>query len=783
MSTYLQISESYLFKKNMIKAFTVASCIMFSSLAYAGKITSQATDNEASTPGFSGFNQENISVLLNGEGSWYEPSTGSYYFAEGSDFTYEAIVKNSAGIIMGKMLAKDWPVGEPSGIKIVNDDFDVNKKKASNCIMSTSYLEDHYLDSDIPIQVICSSPYQTHKRYKLAMLPATVESAEDVEDGVDEEDAVGAKGVDLVFNVEEELELDSRDYQVFQKINNWTDTRLQGFTIQLGFGVGENFIGIKDQYEKDENEVYVVDENGLYQCVEDAVPCVQIADLNLTVPRDIWDEKQLATFSAGLFGPEDKHTGETGFFDDKTRAGFLIDEYVAADPDAIVDPELSELLDTLHATITLGSKYSALFGPWLPNSMLPWGIFFDDDNDPSTDDQLIAWYGAVPTGLTYPNAEPEDLGGLAWRKGIDDYFAPIPDVEIVAMSNNPIYSTGEIDDLVNVGLNYNVTIGDISLFPGYDADSGQNAATFTIRITPTKEFSVTPPPSFMGIVDGVLVAVEPDPVFIFLSKDAVVEIQPEPTFYVGDFLTARVADVDLNTASDAIDTVTVTISTSSGLSDDAFTLTEQGPNRGIFSAILPDEFSNVPVDTAVTLTYIDQEGGSVANENKTSSTTAYAASVFDFESATYQVLEGDGTVEIIVLREGTLGEIVAVDYSTVSGTATGNEDYEPAASRLIFESGEDTKTIEIVIFDDEVDEASELFSVLLSNTSNGAFLGNYYIASVIIEDDISVIDVDIPLTEDEPSEANVVSSSGGSMTMWYLLLMALLISMRKIVKK
>ena len=71
-------------------------------------------------------------------------------------------------------------------------------------------------------------------------------------------------------------------------------------------------------------------------------------------------------------------------------------------------------------------------------------------------------------------------------------------------------------------------------------------------------------------------------------------------------------------------------------------------------------------------------------------------------------------------------------------------------------------------------EDPELFSVVLSNATNEAVLGEHYIASVTIDDDVT-----IALIED----AAVTSSSGGSMTMWYLLLMTLLVSMRKIVKK
>ncbi len=197
--------------------------------AYAGRITSVPSASGAL--GFGGWNLDNVNVVLDGTGSWFDPATGAYGFAADSDLTYQGFVSDGLGTDMGIVLAKDWPIGEPSGIKIVNDDPGVKNDKPANCIMSTSYLKDHYLDSADPKQVICSSPFQTHKRFKVAMLPSTADGA-------------GSENVDLVFNVE--TETGARTYQMFQKINNWTNKRLQGFKIEVGFGIGANFVSVTD---------------------------------------------------------------------------------------------------------------------------------------------------------------------------------------------------------------------------------------------------------------------------------------------------------------------------------------------------------------------------------------------------------------------------------------------------------------------------------------------------------------------------------------------------------
>ena len=82
---------------------------------------------------------------------------------------------------------KTSPVGEPAGIKVINGDMNTRIGRPNNCIMTSSYLEYQNMDditSDSgylnttdttgPNPVICSSPFQTHKRFKVNMMPSTV---------------------------------------------------------------------------------------------------------------------------------------------------------------------------------------------------------------------------------------------------------------------------------------------------------------------------------------------------------------------------------------------------------------------------------------------------------------------------------------------------------------------------------------------------------------------------------------------------------------------------------
>jgi len=556
---------------------------LVATTAQAGKIISELGpeynppyDSNFRAEGFGGWNLDNVEVVVDGtprtdatpNGSFFDESDGSYNFAADSDYTYLGHVYDDVfggADLMGYVLAKDWPVGEPSGIKIVNDDDDVKDPKPHNCIMATSYLADHFLDSDDPQQVTCSSDFQTHKRYKLAMLPASVDD--------------GNKGIDLVFNVEPEA--GSRDYQVFQKINNWTGGRLEGFTIQVGTGIGSEFTPAS------------------------ASDGVGVANLSLSVPGDIWDEEQLAVFSAGLFGPpDDKHDRDGGYYDPLQRAGFKITQYGG-------DGDSSGQTDTLTSGATLGSNYADVpagatnqFGPWLSSNMLPQGVFFDDDGNPETDAELLAWYGCNPA-LDLVDGKCA-LGWMSGSQGSDENetpFSAISDDTIEGMGSNLAFTQGEIDDLVNVGLNYIVTVGDVTDFSG----------AFTIRITPTAESPATPAPDYVGVT--------PVPSLQFLSKEGVVEISPSPDFVVGELLTLRVGDanvewpVEVDVTSNTVNEYCV-ITGTEGTTETVILIDqseEDAPPRGVYAATT-DAFTEVAVGTIVTVVYHDTDIDGESNE-------------------------------------------------------------------------------------------------------------------------------------------------------------------------
>ncbi len=547
----------------------VSACLLMSSATAGQIIGAEAGDPyvEGVQYGFGGWNLDNVIVkIVDAEdksviiaGKSFDPTDGTYdTMTYGESFESDIYTTDGSHELRGQLHGKDWPVGEPAGVKIINNDNQTNHGKPENCIINTSYLsaednptgEDGYLDAAYPSPVICSSAFQTHKRFKINMVETTVAGTE-----------VGyGKPVELVFNLKAD-DTSSLRYQVFSKINNYTGMRLDGYKIEVLDGSGqpnENLtlsLGLLEDVDKDGN------------------------------PIDIWDESQMATFSSGLWGPKDDHFPDGGFFD-KKNAGFTVTGH---NTDTVVG-----------GPTTLGSNYTALFGIWLPSKWAPVGIYFDDDNDPTTDASIVAFWGTTPTE-DYATATP------TWHKGIDAGWVSPTAAELLTWMTNPRYSVGTIEDTLNLGLNYIINVGD---------NTALNGDTITVRITPRVALDQTAP-SYVSNM----------PTENYDSAEGIIVISPSPEFTIEENLSIGVGDKDLNTNAETNETVTVSVTTSNGDSEELI-LTETGPNTGIFGGIIQTFNETTPVaddgrisvvnGSVVTATYYDAS----SDTNKSATTTA-----------------------------------------------------------------------------------------------------------------------------------------------------------------
>jgi uncharacterized protein YhjY with autotransporter beta-barrel domain len=168
----------------------------------------------------------------------------------------------------------------------------------------------------------------------------------------------------------------------------------------------------------------------------------------------------------GLFG-DGGNEGAIGFFSD-ARASLAL----TSSSDVLAFAELTNPDFVQH----FGTQF-------LDNSMVPEGIFWDDNNDPSDESALVAWNNLAGGGWTYGTLETAAdlnarLAELAAVLGVDvaalNYVdgGLLPAEIIAAAEANGLFAVDPIEDLRNANLNYTMTVGTV--------DGGE----VTVRISP-----------------------------------------------------------------------------------------------------------------------------------------------------------------------------------------------------------------------------------------------------------------------------------------------------------
>ena len=105
------------------------------------------------------------------------------------------------------------------------------------------------------------------------------------------------------------------------------------------------------------------------------------------------------------------------------------------------------------------------------------------------------------------------------------------------------------------------------------------------------------------------------------------------------------------------------------------------------------------------------------------------------------VVEGDSgtvTMTFTVTRAGGTGAFT-VDYATLDGTATAGQDYTAASGTLTFADGVMTQTVTVTVSGDTASEATERFTLNLSNASNDAVITDGSATGTITNDDLTAI--------------------------------------------
>jgi len=446
-------------KKNIVKVSLVAA-MMLTSGAYSAEIVGadissgiDRTDNMQF--GYGGLNMDTINVnLITAGGTLPIDFIDGVYPDMVMDDDVESSVFNSGddksdeATRMGYIHQKPYPLSEPMGLKVINNDPGQTKGKPENCIMGSSYLNDENTTLLGPNEtpVICSSPAGSNKRFSLALLPTTVADTALGEYG---------KSVDLVFNIDSSA--GDHRYQVFQKVNNFTGMRLDGLTIEVLDATGERNAALTLSLGEGE----ALDKDG-------------------NVTGDLFPSDEIAFYPPGLWGDGSKDHLPTGWFDEKP-AGYNV-----------IGHNTSEL----NTTTQLSGNYVELFGNWIPEKWVAIGMH--EVLDPLEEPVLLAYWGITPDEADDVNATP------AWHYGMfdndsvrTDFATPSQAVFDEWAAEPERFVIDDIEDLPNLSLNYIVNVGD-----GIDGN-------FTIRFTPKVSVDQTPP-SYISKEDNITYILPPE---------------------------------------------------------------------------------------------------------------------------------------------------------------------------------------------------------------------------------------------------------------------------------
>lgn len=144
-------------------------------------------------------------------------------------------------------------------------------------------------------------------------------------------------------------------------------------------------------------------------------------------------------------------------------------------------------IQATSVSTNIASLYDGKVQSWISKSQAPFAFFYDIDDDPTTDNLLVADSDG-DVWLTRLLCESSTFISLAENGfvDLDECVDTAPDgpVDPVALSEetidawikSPLFGVGRIEDFGNVNLNYHIKVED-----------SFHSSSFTLRITPTAD--------------------------------------------------------------------------------------------------------------------------------------------------------------------------------------------------------------------------------------------------------------------------------------------------------
>lgn len=147
---------------------------------------------------------------------------------------------------------------------------------------------------------------------------------------------------------------------------------------------------------------------------------------------------------------------------------------------------------------------------------------------------------------------------------------------------------------------------------------------------------------------------------------------------------------------------------------------------------------------------------------------AFGAPSLEIDARGYHDYEAN-TINVKVVRHGTTGDTITVQYATVEGSAKAGADFTSVAGTLTFAPGETEKIVPVSLLSDDQAEGDEHFLFTLSNvTTDGSYpvrLGHQATASMTIDDDDTPITLHYA-TKFVSGEGSDVNGDGSEQKPW-----------------
>ncbi len=168
----------------------------------------------------------------------------------------------------------------------------------------------------------------------------------------------------------------------------------------------------------------------------------------------------------------------------------------------------------------------------------------------------------------------------------------------------------------------------------------------------------------------------------------------------------------------------------------------------------PNESFTVVLSGAVNATIQDGTGAGTITDDDPTPTLA-------IDDRT--VSEGVGTMTFTVTLSAASGQTVTVDYASANGTAVAPGDYTATSGTLTFAPGVVTRTINVILIDDLLDEANETLSINLTNPTNATIADATGAGTITDDDNPPTISIDDQTAgEATPAMTFTVSLSAAS---------------------